>query len=93
MNRIDVFKLIGNERASQDGFGPRTERRVQMYNFTAPHLLLLGEKIEAMRTAWYRGESVSSDFVKVAAIAIRALEEITDEKFWAEVAPKEKKIK
>ena len=82
MNRTEVFIAVEKERASQDGLWPRTERRTQMYSFTAPHLLLLEEKISAMRTAWYKGESVPSDFVKVAALAIRALEEVTDEKFW-----------
>lgn len=53
-----------------------------MYGFTAPHLLLLEEKISAMRMAWYKGESLPSDYVKIAALAIRALEEVTDEKFW-----------
>lgn len=82
MTKSEVFAAIQEERAKQDGAWPRTERRLRMYSFPAPHLLLLEEKISAMRTAWYKSESVPSDYVKVAALAVRALEEVTDEKFW-----------
>lgn len=88
MKKSEVFAAIQEEREKQDAAWPRTERRVQMYSFTAPHLLLLEEKVSAMRTAWYKGESVPSDFVKVAALAVRALEEVTDEKFWEAKAAK-----
>lgn len=82
MKRSDVFAEVEKERTSQDSAWPRTERRKQMYSFTAPHLLLLEEKVSAMRTSWYKGESKPADFVKIAALAVRALEEVTDEKFW-----------
>ena len=82
MEREKIFEAINQERISQDGLWQRNERRKVMYSFTAPHLLLLGEKINAMQTLWYKGESTPQDFIKIAALAVRALEEVTDEKFW-----------
>ena len=82
MERTEIFELINTERKNQDILWPRNERRKLMYSFTAPHLLLLEEKVSAMRTMWYKGEITPQELVKLATLAVRALEEITDEKFW-----------
>lgn len=81
MIRKDIYTAIEIERISQDSKWPRDDRRKQMYSFSAAHLLVLEQKIESMRKGWYNGEISKDDFIKVAAIAVRALEEITDEKF------------
>jgi len=78
VNRQEIFEQISEERDSQDNQWPRTERRKTMYSFSAPHLLLLEEKLKSMRTAWYKGEVEPKEFVKIAAIAVRALEEGSD---------------
>lgn len=48
------------------------------YQFNAPHILLLEEKVAKMRTLWYASSkgALVAEWVKVAAIAIRALEEV-----------------
>lgn len=78
MNRQEIYEKIEKERSYQEAAWPRTERRQQMYKFSAPHLLLLEEKVARMRSMWYNGDITPAEFIKVAAIAVRALEEASD---------------
>jgi hypothetical protein len=78
MNRKEIFEEIIGERDYQDANYPRDERRKTMYQFSAPHLLLLEQKITTMRGDWYKSDVKKSDLIKIAAIAIRALEEISE---------------
>jgi len=80
VNRADIYQLIEAERAAQDIQWPRgpNEPHREQYHFNAPHLLLLGEKISRMRSMWYEAkkEELRAEFMKIAAIAVRAIEEV-----------------
>ena len=81
MKREDVYKLIEEHRAEQDKLWPRdlTENpnRAQ-YKYFAPHIMILEEKIGRLRALWYGSskEDLHKEMVKIATIAVRALEEV-----------------
>jgi hypothetical protein len=81
MFRDDILALIDVERVAQDAMWPRdlqeNPQRAQ-YQFYAPHILLLEEKLARLRSLWYSSdkEKLQYEFIKIAAIAIRALEEV-----------------
>lgn len=81
MNRQEIFELIEAERAAQDKLWPRdvavNPNRAQ-YKFYAPHLYLLEEKLARIRSIWYGSEKekLRAELIKVATIAVRALEEV-----------------
>lgn len=81
MNREEIYELIEAERASQDKLWPRdvavNPNRAQ-YKFFAPHFYLLEEKLARIRSTWYNSEKekLRGELVKVATIAVRALEEV-----------------
>jgi phage shock protein A len=77
MTREQAYELIDAERTSQDAvWTNRTQ-----YNRAAPHILLLEEQLKKLRTDWYasKSENFTSRLTKMAAIAVRALEEIDPE--------------
>jgi len=58
---------------------PGREGIERQYNFWAPHLILLEEKLSRIRMRWYNShdeEEMYAEVVKIAAIAIRALMEV-----------------
>lgn len=81
MERNLIFSLINEHRAEQDKLWPRdlgqNPNRAQ-YKFFAPHILVLEEKFKKLRENWYisNKEQLHKDFVSVATIAVRALEEV-----------------
>ena len=81
MKRVDIFSAISDEIESAIYKWPRDERRQVMYSFPPAHLLLLEEKILQTRTVWYTSDrpAVMRELVKIAALAVRALEEIKTE--------------
>ena len=78
---MTLIAFINDERDKQDATWSRdvsvNPQRAQ-YKFYAPHLLVLEEKVAKLRQNWYKSdrEALHDDFVKVAAIAVRALEEV-----------------
>lgn len=79
MNREEVFEAINNERIAQDSVWRRGDDMKTQYRFAAPHIILLEEQVSKLRSKWYGERDESSlreRIIKVAAIAIRALEEI-----------------
>jgi hypothetical protein len=83
MQRNEIFDLINEHRDAQDRLWPRdlkaNPQRAQ-YQFYAPHLLVLEEKVKKLRENWYKSdkEQLHKDFVSVATIAVRALEEVAN---------------
>lgn len=78
MTRADAYTLVDAERLAQDRLWPRDGRpHVAQYGWCGPHLLLLEEKVARLRSMWYgsKSEQLQQEFAKVAAIAVRALEE------------------
>lgn len=79
MNRQDIFEMIVRERTYQDTEWPRDEETALMYQFSAPHILLLEEYVSALRAMW-KNSREEKDCVrmiaKIATIAVRALEEV-----------------
>jgi hypothetical protein len=81
MNRPEIYLAIDDERRRQDGQWPRdvsvNPNRAQ-YQFYAPHILVLEEKLARLRATWYGSdkELLRAELVKIAAIAVRALEEV-----------------
>jgi hypothetical protein len=80
MQRDEIFEAINTERDTQDVYWSHNEaRRRSMYSTVPPHILLLEAQISKLRDDWYAtpgGRGCFSRFIKVAAIAVRALEEI-----------------
>lgn len=80
MKREGIYTEIDAEREQQDAAW-RTGRPVEdQYRFAAPHVLLLEEQVAKLRSNWYGTADESSlrdRLIKVAAIAVRAIEEIT----------------
>lgn len=76
MDQQQAVKAILAERNDQDKLWPRDERRKVMYSFLPPHICLLEERLAMMRANWYSGQKDTQGLVEIAAIAIRALEEI-----------------
>ena len=82
MQRTEIYELIEVKRKEQDAKWERNERRKAMYKFAAPHILLLEEQMAKLRSAWYAasGSAESLDrLANIAAISVRALEEIDDQ--------------
>jgi len=79
MKRNDIYKAIDLERVSQDEVWRTGRPNEDQYKFAAPHVLLLEENASKLRSIWY-GSKEENDFkdrlIKIAAIAVRALEEI-----------------
>jgi hypothetical protein len=80
MNRQDVFEVINRERDFQDSLWPRDDHEaIGQYQWAAPHMLLLEEYVEGLRTKWKNSREELDcvrEIAKIAAIAVRALEEI-----------------
>jgi hypothetical protein len=79
MDRATIYNRIEETRKEQDIIWPRDERRKVMYSFIPPHLTMLEVQVQKLRDEWYA--SKSEDCIKrlehIAAVAVRALEEIT----------------
>lgn len=78
MIREDIYTLIDHERDSQDQQWRTGRANEAQYAFAAPHILLLEEKVAGLRPIWYRSkkEDLRAELTKIAALAVRALEEI-----------------
>ena len=87
MKRADVYKLIDEERKSQDAVWRVGRANEEQYRFAAPHILLLEENADKLRKLWYisKKEEFKDRLVKIAAIAVRALEEVEVDDSWIEV--------
>lgn len=74
MKRGDVYKLIDEERARQDS----TWSDRSQYRRSAPHILVLRGQMKKLEDEWYNAkrDALLERFLKIAAIAVRALEEI-----------------
>jgi hypothetical protein len=81
MTRADIYAAIDSERDTQNTKWPRdvqaNPNRAQ-YRFYAPHIVVLEEKLLRLRKIWYESdrELLRAEFVKIAALAVRALEEV-----------------
>jgi len=74
MKRQEVYALIDAERKAQDSvWNDRTQ-----YKRSAPHVLVLQGQMKKLEQEWYESkkDALLDRFKKIAAIAIRALEEI-----------------
>jgi len=79
MTRIEVFELVNAERMAQDKEWRTGRPNEQQYKFAAPHVLLLERNARKLIDLWYDAkdeEALQDRFVKIAALAFRALEEI-----------------
>jgi hypothetical protein len=74
MKREEVFDRINAERAAQDA---KWSNRAQ-YKRSAAHVLVLQGQLKKLELGWYASnlDALLERFVKIAAIAVRALEEI-----------------
>lgn len=81
MLRPEIYAAIDTERLAQDTKWRIGRPNEAQYKFAAPHVLLLEEGAAKLREDWYnaRGEEFRSRLVKIAAVAVRALEEIDAE--------------
>lgn len=80
MNRQEIFDAINRERESQDKLWRTGRPNEAQYAFAAPHILLLEENASKLRRIWYGAKdegSIKDRLVIVAALAVRALEEIS----------------
>ena len=78
LRQHQVVELMAKERQYQDKTWPRDARRRVMYGFLAPHLVLLRAYLGKAEAAWTssKGNLAGLQQVgKIAAIALRALEE------------------
>ena len=81
MTRAQIYTIIEKEREHQDLTWPRDRRRKEYYSNSGPHVLLLIDYIEQARATWRKSKSsvpTTQVIGKIAAIAIRALEEVRD---------------
>ena len=78
MKRHEIYKLIEAERTEQDATWRRGRPNEGQYKYSAPHVLLLLKLTEKLENEWYTSsyEDFQDRFVKIAAVAIRALEEV-----------------
>ena len=76
--RKEVYGLIDLEREAQDNVWRTGRKNEGQYKFAAPHVLLIEEQAQKLRQLWYTStkEDLRNRFIKTAAIAVRALEEI-----------------
>lgn len=86
MKRSVVYSLINEERKAQDEIWRRGRANEEQYKFAAPHVLLLEENVDKLRKLWYvsKKEDMVDRMVKIAAIAVRALEEVDIDTSWIE---------
>lgn len=77
--RAALLEVLG-ERLAQDAVWRGRSKPVEhQYAYAAPHVLLLEEQVGKLRENWYGTAdetSLRGRFIKMAAIALRALEEI-----------------
>ena len=75
---VGAKDLIETERRYQDMKHPRTKDNAGQYAFSAPHALLVDRYIVLAEEAWSAGnrDMVLHRIVQIAAILVRALEEI-----------------
>lgn len=75
---VGATDLINTERRYQDMKHPRTKDNAGQYSFSAPHALLVERYIGLAEEAWSVGnrDMVLHRIVQIAAILVRALEEI-----------------
>ncbi len=74
MTRQEVFELINQERSEQDkNWSDRSQ-----YQRSAAHVLVLSGQLKKLEDEWYNSklDALLDRFKKIAAIAVRALEEI-----------------
>ena len=78
MKREEVFDRINAERAAQDAKWPN---RAQ-YKRSAAHVLVLQGQLRKLGQEWYdsKRDALLERFMKIATIAVRALEEIDPDK-------------
>lgn len=77
MTRAEIFELINQERSEQDkNWSDRSQ-----YKRSAPHVLVLQGQMKKLEDEWYNAkrDALQDRFKKIAAIAVRALEEIDPE--------------
>lgn len=76
--RERIYNWIEGERVAQDKKWPRDNPKREQYKFYTPHIVVLEEKLARLRGLWYesKSEQLAAEFVKIAAIAVRALEEV-----------------
>ena len=80
MTREEIFAAVNAERIAQDEQWRTGRQNEAQYQFSAPHVLLLEENADKLRKIWYGAKdegSLADRFIKIAAIAVRALEEIS----------------
>jgi len=74
MTRTEIYALIERERLTQDAvWSDRSQ-----YTRAAPHILVLDGQLTKLKSDWYGAAKavLLERFVKMATIAVRALEEI-----------------
>jgi hypothetical protein len=77
VTRAEIFELINQERSEQDkNWSDRSQ-----YKRSAPHVLVLQGQMKKLEDEWYNAkrDALQDRFKKIAAIAVRALEEIDPE--------------
>lgn len=81
MKREQAYTLIDMERDTQDALWRVGRNNEGQYKFAAPHILLLEESVDKLRKLWYTSEKeqLTKRFTIIAALAVRALEEINIE--------------
>ncbi len=84
MDRQKVYELIDKERKAMDEVWRRGRANEAQYKFAAPHVLLIEENADKLRKLWYvsKKEDMKDRLVKIAAIAVRALEEVNVDTSW-----------
>lgn len=83
MTRQEAYEAVDKERISQDKVWRTGRWTEEQYTFAAPHILLLEEGVAKLRSIWYgsmKEDNIQDRLVKIAAVAIRALEEIHNDK-------------
>lgn len=79
--RARVFAMVNEERAAQDKVWRDADNPTMnaQYRYAAPHILVLEECVAKLRKIWYGSKdegSLQDRFIKTAACAVRAVEEI-----------------
>lgn len=77
--RAEVLAAVNAERVEQDKVWRTGRPNEEQYKFAAPHILLIEEQATKLRSIWYGAKdegTIRERLVKLAAIAVRALEEI-----------------
>ncbi len=73
-----AFALVESARERQDSEHPRTKDNAGQYEYTAPHLFMLGAYLRRLGDRWYEGnrDRVIGGLVEITAICVRAMEEV-----------------